>query len=421
MRFEARRDTESPPLLALAMIVRDGGQFLAPLLAAATDHVDQIVVVDTGSRDGSVEVARRHGALVLERPWQDDFAQARNASLDACRARWILCLDADEQLAPGDWDLVRRTAAAWDAGEAAAAAIVTRNYITEPWSRRDWEPVPAADPHALPSHPRGVAPGFVPTRKVRLFPCHPAIRFRGRLHETVEASLAALGVPVHGLPVVVHHFGMLQPDAAKAGRYLALARRKADELPGEAQAWRELADCATVVGDAALALAATERALDLRPDDADARLTAGWLLKEAGACARAEAHLLAVARCPDATDAQLAQAFHLRAQLAIGDGRSEAAGPLLAAALSLAAGDGHIHNTVGVWHLTNGRGEPARAALEQAAALLPHLPGPCLNLARMYEAAGHPDLAARQYERAARRDPAHPAAPAALARLRAHA
>lgn len=412
---------EAPPLLALAMIVRDGGQFLAPLLAAAADHVDEIVIVDTGSRDGSPDVARRHGARVLDVAWDDDFAAARNASLAACRAAWILCLDADEQLAPADWALVRRTAADWRGRGAAGGSIVTRNYLARPWDHRGWLPVPADDPHALPGHPAGVAPGYVPTTKVRLFPNHPQVRFSGRLHETVEASLGGLGAPVTALPAVVHHFGMLVPDPAKAARYLELARRKAAEWPDDAGAWRELADCAAVAGEPGLALTAAERALALQPDDAETRLSAGWLLKESGAFARAEAHLLAVARCPRATDAQLAQACHLRAQLAIRDGRGEAAGPLLTAALNLAPRDGHIHNTLGVWHLTNGRGEPARAALEQAATLLPHQAGPCLNLARMYEAAGHPDLAARQYERATRREPAHPVAAEALARLRAHA
>jgi Tfp pilus assembly protein PilF len=421
VNLEARRDTDAPPLLALAMIVRDGGQFLDSLLGAASAHVDEIVVVDTGSRDGSADVARSHGAQVLDFPWCDDFAAARNASLDACRADWILCLDADEQLAPGDWAAIRRTAAVWSARGDGAGAIVTRNYIAQPWSRRDWQPVPAGDPHALPGYPDGVAPGFVPTAKVRLFPNRAQVRFRGRLHETVEASLAELGVPVTPLPVIVHHFGMLHEDPAKAVRYLALARRKADEQPQDAAAWRELSACALVTGDHDLALAATERALALKPDDADARLTAGWMLKEVGALARAEAHLLAVARCAGATDAQLGQACHLRAQLAILDGRCEAAGPLLNAALSLAPGDGHIHNTLGVWHLASGRGEPARAELERAATLLPHLASPCLNLARMYEAAGHPDLAARQYERAMRREPAQAVAGEALARLQAHA
>jgi Tfp pilus assembly protein PilF len=394
------------------MIVRDGGQFLDPLLKAARSHVDEIVVVDTGSSDQSRDIARRHGARGLDFPWCDDFAAARNASLDACRAPWILCLDADEQLAPADWRRVRETAAEWQAGMPAAGSIVTRNYVSQRWSRRGWEPVPTADPHALPDRPEAIAPGFVPTRKVRLFPNHPQVRFRGRLHETVEASLGELGLPVVDVPIIVHHFGFLVVDPAKTRRYLELARRKTTEQSGDAAAWRELADCAVAAGDQALALDAIEHALTLSPADANARLTAGWLLKEAGSCARAEAQLLAVAGCTGATDCQIGQACHLRAQVAMLDGRAEAAGPLLMAALQMAPNDGHIHNTLGAWHMLGGRGDPARVALERAAAMLPHLPDPLLNLARLYEAAGQPELAARHYEQALRREPSRKAASA---------
>lgn len=404
-------------LLSLAMIVRDGGQFLGPLLAAAAGHCDELVVVDTGSTDDSCAVAAGHGARVLHRPWDDDFAAARNASLDACACRWVLCLDADEQLAPRDWELARQLAAQWDAGPAAAARILTRNYVREPWGRRGWTPVPAADPHALPGHGGPVAAGYVPTSKVRLFRNLPQVRFRGRLHETVEASLAACGMPVREAPIVVHHFGSLVEDRQKAARYLDLALLKAADQPGEAAAWKELSDAAMVAGDRATALRAAERALELEPGNAEARLTAGLLQKEAGALTRADAHLLAVAACPGAADAQLSLAFHLRAQVAMLDGRGESAGPLLLAALRLAPGDGHIHNTLGAWHLTGGRGEPARLALERAAALLPHLAEPCLNLGRLYEAAGQATLAARQYEIALRREPGRAAASEALARL----
>ncbi|MCE9606263.1 MAG: glycosyltransferase family 2 protein [Planctomycetia bacterium] len=65
---------------------------LLPRLAWA----DEIVVVDGGSRDRSVEVARRHGAHVIERPF-DNFANQRNAAIDGAHSDWIFFIDADER------------------------------------------------------------------------------------------------------------------------------------------------------------------------------------------------------------------------------------------------------------------------------------------------------------------------------------
>ena len=59
---------------------------------------DEIVVVDTGSTDDTVAVAESFGAVVAHRPWDDDFAAARNRALDLATGEWILYIDADEQL-----------------------------------------------------------------------------------------------------------------------------------------------------------------------------------------------------------------------------------------------------------------------------------------------------------------------------------
>lgn len=84
------------------MIVRDGGEGLRRCLASVEGVADELVVVDTGSRDDSVAVARSFGATVVERAWSDDFAEARNHGLALARGRFILVLDADEELEAAD-------------------------------------------------------------------------------------------------------------------------------------------------------------------------------------------------------------------------------------------------------------------------------------------------------------------------------
>jgi len=84
------------PLLSASLIVKDEEDVLGRSLEAIRDLVDEIVVYDTGSTDRSVEIAREHGARVIEGFWNDHFGDARNRSLEHCRGRWVLWVDADE-------------------------------------------------------------------------------------------------------------------------------------------------------------------------------------------------------------------------------------------------------------------------------------------------------------------------------------
>lgn len=86
--------------LSLAMIVKDEAVTLARVLADAAAVCDELVVVDTGSVDGTVDIALAAGARVEQFPWVDDFAAARNASFAACTSDWVLWLDADDRLTP---------------------------------------------------------------------------------------------------------------------------------------------------------------------------------------------------------------------------------------------------------------------------------------------------------------------------------
>jgi GT2 family glycosyltransferase len=89
------------PLLSVSMIVKDEEDVLADCLDAVRPFVDELVVYDTGSTDRTVEIAREHGARVIEGYWNDHFGDARNRSLAHCRGQWILIVDADE-VASGD-------------------------------------------------------------------------------------------------------------------------------------------------------------------------------------------------------------------------------------------------------------------------------------------------------------------------------
>ena len=78
------------------MMVKNEEDLLPKCLESVQDHVDEIVVVDTGSTDRTVEIATSYGARVYSHPWEGDFSKHRNQSIDYANQEWILILDADE-------------------------------------------------------------------------------------------------------------------------------------------------------------------------------------------------------------------------------------------------------------------------------------------------------------------------------------
>jgi hypothetical protein len=86
------------PVLAAALIVRDEAQVLAACLVSLAGVVDEIHVHDTGSVDGTAELAARFGAVVSRGGWSDDFSAARNAALAGWSATWVLAVDADHRV-----------------------------------------------------------------------------------------------------------------------------------------------------------------------------------------------------------------------------------------------------------------------------------------------------------------------------------
>lgn len=95
--------------VSLCMIVRDEAENLPRCLDAAAPFYDELCIVDTGSKDDTVAIAEARGARVKCIEWPDDFAAARNVSLEMATGDWILVLDADEVLRPdpaGELDAV---------------------------------------------------------------------------------------------------------------------------------------------------------------------------------------------------------------------------------------------------------------------------------------------------------------------------
>lgn len=226
------------PSLGLAMIVKNGAGRLRNCIASVAGVTDQIVIADTGSSDGTLQLARDLGAEVFDFSWQDDFSKARNAAVQALTTDWVLVMDDDEELDPKARD--RIPALLRNAG-IGGYLVTLRNYIFFRFG------VGAHAPSTHPVHSliRGAerARAYADFPLCRLFRRNPEIYYVGRVHELVEPRIHALGLELAPANFMIHHFGHLcSPDElhAKDDLYRKLSRLKVKDAPNDPQSWTEL-------------------------------------------------------------------------------------------------------------------------------------------------------------------------------------
>ena len=326
--------------LSVAMIVRDEAAQLGGCLESLAPLGAKVVVVDTGSTDETIGIARAHGAEVYSFPWCNDFSAARNVSLEHCTAPWILVMDADERLAFNDLETLR----AQIAGEPNCGyRMVTRNY-TDQRHLTEFHPCPPGNLLARSY------PGWFPSSKVRLFPNHPEVRFSGAVHELVNPALEARGLPIHDSPVPVHHYPLDKPAE-----------------PDNAKAWEELAEQYIELGRIGDAARAYRHAVTAAPGEARMLSGLGAVLALAGQDAPAAAALDLALRL----DSNHLQALRNRAILHLRADQSAAAEPLLQQALALRPTDAELHRVFAITLDHLGRTNEAHTHAQQAATLDP--------------------------------------------------
>jgi glycosyltransferase involved in cell wall biosynthesis len=198
--------------LSLVMIVRDEEEMLPRTLEAIKPAVDEIIIVDTGSTDSTIAIAKSFGATVIEREWTGSFSEARNVSLEAATGDWFIYLDADEVLVSEDVDRLRALAGqTWRE----AFFLHETNFTGDEGN--------------------GVS---VVHSALRMFRNRPNYRFSGRLHEQIAYHLPAY-VPerVTQSTVRINHYGYLgvvRESKDKARRNLELLLTQQRETPAEA-------------------------------------------------------------------------------------------------------------------------------------------------------------------------------------------
>ena len=200
--------SKNRPTLSLCMIVKNEEEYLPRCLASVQGVVDEIIVVDTGSTDRTVEIARSFGAKVFQHPWQGDFSEARNVSLEHATGEWILFLDADEELVEEDKEKLRQ---------------LLHDQVNEGFYLNEINFV-------------GDQPGqeAVLNMAFRLFRNRKEYRFTGAIHEQIVACVQRHNPNIGFSQVRINHYGYLNKPSVeknKVSRNLEILLQEVERNP----------------------------------------------------------------------------------------------------------------------------------------------------------------------------------------------
>ncbi|WP_010268045.1 glycosyltransferase family 2 protein [Paenibacillus senegalensis] len=174
--------------LSLCMIVRNEERHIRRCLESMGNVADEIVVVDTGSTDRTVEICQSFGAEVHVFPWNDSFADARNYGLERAAGEWIIYLDADEELETGDRPKLKD---AIISQEADLLAVRILNYSGKTPDLNDAY--------------------FI--EQYRIFRKGLGLQFKQDIHEMLNVEETRQRLTAASLPITIHHYGYLEQAA----------------------------------------------------------------------------------------------------------------------------------------------------------------------------------------------------------------
>jgi glycosyltransferase involved in cell wall biosynthesis len=186
--------------LSVVMIAKNASRYLEESLCSLSGVADEIVFIDTGSTDSSVEIAKKHACRIFAFDWCDDFSMAKNFGVEQARCRWIMNIDADEVL---DGNGAKAILGEAIRNSSVPAYIIYQDNLCDSGEVK-------------------------PNMLLRLFQNDPRIRYTNPVHECISEMLL-LHWPGFSPPILdVHlkHYGYLSLNIhGKHKRNLALLQR----------------------------------------------------------------------------------------------------------------------------------------------------------------------------------------------------
>jgi glycosyltransferase involved in cell wall biosynthesis len=239
--------------ISVPLIVKNEAWFIGKTLESIKDFVDEIVIVDTGSTDNTIEIAKKYTDKIYHYTWDDSFANARNFALSKCTGDWILRVDGDE-IFPEEaklplWSLIQNNTAD-------IIAYDIKNFMEDPEKKSNAT--------------------YVISRTARAYKNIPGIKYKGRVHEEIDESLDEINKTrdvKNKLKMTVsgnhlYHYGYLRSKQEldnKHDYYAKLCGMELDEDPDNYKPYFNLATHYYHTKDFIRAKIFYTRTLDLNP------------------------------------------------------------------------------------------------------------------------------------------------------------
>ena len=247
---------KNDPTISLCMLVCNEEKVLGRCLESAKGLYDELIIVDTGSKDKSIEIGKDYKARVIEVKWRDSFAWARNQGLNHARCDWIFVIDPDETVAPKDIKKLRHLT---EVEGVQIWQIPTRNYTNNSF-------ITGFMPSIGEYEEEKGFRGYVDSVKTRLFKNKLGLRFEGIVHEMIDYQAFRRKLVGRKASIPIHH----RPEGKtprsghnKSFFMLSICEKKAELNPGDAQAWWELGAVQHILGMNTKAIESIKRSIKL--------------------------------------------------------------------------------------------------------------------------------------------------------------
>jgi len=240
------------------MIVRNEEDFLYKCLSSIKGWVDEIIIVDTGSEDNTINIAKKFTNKVYKHKWPNDFSKVRNISLSHATKDWILVLDADEIISEEDMKKIKNLIE----DNSIDGYVLTQKNYTNDSSLLSWTSCFKKSKHVLNFK------GYTSSKIVRLFKNKKEYRFRNKVHELITYSIKNKNGKIINTDISIHHYSESKSKESEKNKrlmYLRIGEEQIKNNPNDERAYYETGLICLKLGEKEKALEKFKKVIDLNP------------------------------------------------------------------------------------------------------------------------------------------------------------